>query len=62
MVKKTQTSHTTPVGGNVFADLGFSKAEATALKAESDAIITKKLAIKESLKTKQQYIKKTNLS
>lgn len=58
IVNKTQTSHTTPVGGNVFADLGFDPVEAKALKAESDAIIAKKLAIKDSLMTKPQYIKK----
>jgi len=41
--------HTTPVGGNVFADLGFEPAEAAALKAESQRIISDKLAIKDSL-------------
>jgi predicted XRE-type DNA-binding protein len=43
--------HITPVGGNVFADLGFDPKEAAALKAESNRIISEKLAIKESLMT-----------
>lgn len=51
MINKTQTAHITPAGGNVFADLGFAPAEAIAFKAEADAIIAKKLAIKESLMT-----------
>lgn len=48
---ETQSMHITPVGGNVFADLGFEPAEAAALKAESQKIITEKLAIKDSLMT-----------
>lgn len=43
--------HITPVGGNVFADLGFEPEEAAALKAESQRIISEKLAIKDSLMT-----------
>jgi hypothetical protein len=35
--------HITPVGGNIFADLGFPPEEAAALKAESTRIITEKL-------------------
>lgn len=46
---ETKSMHITPVGGNVFADLGFEPAEATALKAESQRIISEKLAIKNSL-------------
>ena len=45
----TKSMHTTPVGGNVFADLGFEPEEAAALKAESQRIISEKLAIKVSL-------------
>ncbi|WP_211483680.1 hypothetical protein [Azotobacter chroococcum] len=45
----TKTRHITPAGGNVFADLGFGPEEAAALKAESQRIISEKLAIKESL-------------
>ena len=41
--------HKTPVGGNVFADLGFDAKEANLLKAESNRVISEKLAIKESL-------------
>jgi predicted XRE-type DNA-binding protein len=46
---ETKSSHITPVGGNVFADLGFEPKEAVALQAESKRIISEKLAIKESL-------------
>jgi len=45
----TKSMHITPVGGNVFADLGFEPAEAAALKVESQRIISEKLAIKDSL-------------
>jgi predicted XRE-type DNA-binding protein len=44
-----KSKHITPAGGNVFADLGFESEEAAALKAESQRIISEKLAIKESL-------------
>jgi predicted XRE-type DNA-binding protein len=49
MKRNTKSMHITPVGGNVFADLGFDENEATALKAESNRIISEKLAIKELL-------------
>ena len=55
MKRKTDTmadnaaSHITPVGGNVFADLGFSPAEAKALQAQAREVIAKKLAIKKQL-------------
>jgi|SRR5471030_505036 len=49
MIIKTTSSHITSAAGNVFADLGFSPDEATSLKAESQRIISEKLAIKESL-------------
>ncbi len=48
---ETKSLHITPVGGNVFADLGFGPEEAVALKAESQRIISEKLAIKECLMT-----------
>ena len=48
---ETKSMHITPAGGNVFADLGFEPAEAAALKAESQRIISEKLAIKDSLMT-----------
>jgi len=48
---ETKSMRITPVGGNVFADLGFEPAEAAALKAESQRIISEKLAIKDSLMT-----------
>lgn len=41
----------TPVGGNVFADLGFAPEEAKTLKDESQRIISEKLSIKYSLMT-----------
>ncbi|MFA5372332.1 MAG: XRE family transcriptional regulator [Sideroxydans sp.] len=50
-MNNTKSMHITPVGGNVFADLGFDPKEAAALKAESNRIISEKLAIKESLMT-----------
>jgi predicted XRE-type DNA-binding protein len=43
--------HVTPVGGNIFADLGFEPEEAARLLAEADQAISEKLAIKESLMT-----------
>ncbi len=46
---ETKSMHITPVGGNVFADLGFEPDEAAALKDRSLRIISEKLAIKESL-------------
>lgn len=46
---ESKSMHITPVGGNVFADLGFEPEEAAALKAESQRIISEKLAIKDSL-------------
>ncbi|MND83031.1 hypothetical protein D3C80_748780 [compost metagenome] len=48
---ETQSMHITPVGGNVFADLGFTPEEAAVLKAESQKIISEKLVIKDSLIT-----------
>lgn len=45
----TKSVHVTPVGGNVFDDLGFEPAEAAALQAKSKFIISEKLLIKERL-------------
>jgi len=47
----TKTTHITPVGGNVFADLGFEPDEAKALLIAADQVISEKMAIKESLMT-----------
>ena len=47
----TKPMHITPADGNVFADLGFEPGEAAALKAESQRIISERLAIKNSLMT-----------
>jgi hypothetical protein len=38
-----ESRHLTPVGGNVFADLGFGPVEAAALQAESKRVIGEKL-------------------
>ena len=45
----TKSARITPAGGNVFADLGFEPAEAHALQAQSQRIISDKIAIKEKL-------------
>ncbi len=44
-----KSAHITPAKGNVFADLGFDATEAAQLKAESQRVISKKLAIKAEL-------------
>lgn len=49
MRTKTKTEHITPVGGNVFADLGFPPEEAAALQADTKRMISEKLAIKNHL-------------
>ena len=46
---ETQSAHITPVGGNIFTDLGFEPEEAVALQAETQRIIAEKLAIKAHL-------------
>lgn len=45
----SKSMHTTPVGGNIFEDLGFEPEDAAALKAESQRRIADMLAIKDSL-------------
>jgi len=49
-MKKTSSiiSHTTPVGGNVFLDLGFEPEEAARLKRQSD-VDCQKLTMRRSL-------------
>ena len=49
MTIETKSAHVTPAGGNVFADLGFSPEQSSFLKANSQRIISEKLAIKNSL-------------
>jgi len=44
---ETKSTHVTPVGGNLFADLGFGPEEAAALLIESRGIIAEKLALKD---------------
>ncbi|WP_315539760.1 helix-turn-helix transcriptional regulator [Eikenella corrodens] len=46
---KSKTTHTTPAGGNVFADLGFQPEEAAKLKAHSDMVIQTKLKLAKSV-------------
>jgi len=43
MMSDTETEHVTPVGGNIFADLGSEPEEAARLLAESDRVISEKL-------------------
>ncbi len=43
------SAHITKVGGNVFADLGFSAVEAKALQMQARKVIAKKLDIKKQL-------------
>lgn len=58
----TKSTHITPAGGNIFADLGFEQNEAAALKAESQRIISEKLAIKNSLMAElAEWIESKNL-
>lgn len=49
MSTKKESMHITPVGGNVFADLGFEPEEAAKLLADTDNVISEKLVIKEKL-------------
>ena len=46
IVMDTAAGHITPIGGNVFADLGFDAAQAKELQEQSRRVIAKKLAIK----------------
>lgn len=48
---ETKSSHSTPVGGNLFSDLGFQPEEAAALQAESRRVIEAPLAMNEALTT-----------
>ena len=47
----TEIRHITPAGANIFLDLGFDQAEATALKAEVDRQIAQMESIKEQLRS-----------
>lgn len=47
MSTDTNSTHITPAGGNVFADLGFESKEAVEMKAESRRIISEKQALKD---------------
>lgn len=63
-MKKTRhgVAHVTETGGNVFADLGFSKSEAAKLKARSDELVKTRLAMREHLAEEiAGWIKSENL-
>ena len=45
----TKSSHITPVGGNIFTDLGFPPEEAAVLLAESKKEIAQNVALKKQL-------------
>lgn len=47
----TKSMHITPEGGDVFDDLGFEPEEVAGLKAESQRIISERLALKNFLMT-----------
>lgn len=49
MTIENKSAHITPVGDNLFADLGFSPEQSAALKVTSQRIISEKLMIKNSL-------------
>ncbi len=52
--QQTGSTHITPVGGNVFLDLGFPPEQAAALLAESERIIAQKLAGKAAAHKERQ--------
>jgi len=59
---QTESMHITPADGNVFADLGFAPEEAAKLKAQSQRIISVKLALKDSLVSElARWIEERNL-
>jgi predicted XRE-type DNA-binding protein len=59
---KTKSMHITPIDGNIFADLGFEPEEAAKLQANSNRIISEKLAIKNSLMSElSDWISQKNL-
>ena len=49
MTSDTQSAQVTPVGGNVFSDLGFDPEEAMELRNESQRKISEKIAITDAL-------------
>lgn len=60
---KSNITHVTPGGGNIFSDLGFEPVEAERLLAESDAVISNKLAIRISMmKELADWIDSQNLT
>ncbi len=48
----TQPKHVTAINGNIFLDLGFLPEEASTLQAESNQIISEKLALINELMVK----------
>lgn len=45
-----KSAHVTPVGGNIFSDLGFAPEEAKALKARTDRVVAEKIALREAMR------------
>lgn len=48
-VDQSGISHVTPVGGNVFSDLGFSKDEAAEFQKQAREVVDVRLQLRESL-------------
>ena len=54
--------HVTPPGGNVFADLGFSSEEATALKQDSERRIKADLKVQLMEEVSRVLLERTEIS
>ena len=58
MAKKSKLAYVTPIGGNVFADLGFSAKSAIFLRATARRKILKKIQIQS--RDKKNLLPKAN--
>ena len=58
---ETKSTHITPVGGNIFADLGFEPEEAARLLAETEKVIAEKRAMKQLSIESEDKISQLNL-
>ena len=61
MSTETKSTHITPVGGNIFADLGFEPEEAARLLAETEKVIAEKRAMKQLSIESEDKISQLNL-
>ena len=61
MSTETKSTHITPVGGNIFADLGFEPEEAARLLAETEKAIAEKRAMKQLSIESEDKISQLNL-